>query len=101
MGFSIGSISKDNRFFLDQLLIRFPQYFKSTVVDVNAKMSEVTHVWQTYNKDLLKWRWKQIKAAGTKQGIKYSYMDIHGMSKDMIDTYIISDSDLFLMILTY
>jgi hypothetical protein len=63
LGSSIGSISKDVRFYLDQLCDRFPDYFQRTVVDVDKKKSVVTGHWQKYKRDLMKWRWKIIKKA--------------------------------------
>jgi hypothetical protein len=63
LGYSIGAISKDIRFFLDKLMDQFPQYFRDTVLDVYKRKSIVTSKWQAYNKDLMKWRWKIIKKA--------------------------------------
>jgi hypothetical protein len=61
LGYSIGAISKDIRYFLDKLLEQFPAYFRDTVVDVHKRNSVVSVKWQAFNKDLMKWRWKLIK----------------------------------------
>lgn len=69
LGISIGSVSKDVRYYLDGLLTKFPQYFASTVVDVGSETSIVSSVWQKYNRDLMKWRWKLINRAKVAAGV--------------------------------
>jgi hypothetical protein len=63
LGYSIGALSKNIRFFLDKLMEQFPQYFRDTVLNVYKRQLVVTSKWQAYNRDLLKWRWKIIKKA--------------------------------------
>jgi hypothetical protein len=63
VGTSVGSISKDIRYYLDRLVEKFPQHFEATVLDKEGKVSVVTPVVKKYEKDLLKWRWKQIREA--------------------------------------
>jgi hypothetical protein len=65
IGNSIGSVSKDVRFYIDKLLEKFPEYFGTTVLEKDSKMSLITAKLMKYEKDLLKWRWKQIKNDAT------------------------------------
>jgi hypothetical protein len=63
MGNSIGSTHKDIRFYLDKLVEKFPNMFGATIVDRN--ISVVTSTFRKFEKDLLKWRWKQIRKEAT------------------------------------
>lgn len=63
MGFSVGSTSKDVRFYLDKLVEKFPTMFEGTIVDVHSKPSAVSSKFTRFQRHLLKWRWKMIKKA--------------------------------------
>jgi hypothetical protein len=61
VGNSIGAVSKDVRFYIDKLVEKFPDYFGATILERESKRSAVTAKIKKYDKDLLKWRWKQIR----------------------------------------
>jgi hypothetical protein len=61
IGNSIGSTSKDVRFYVDKVIEKFPDMFASTVLDNASTISVVTGKFHKFQKDLLKWRWKQIR----------------------------------------
>jgi hypothetical protein len=61
LGNSIGAVSKDVRFYIDKLEEKFPEYFQATVLEKESKKSAITAKMRKFEKDLLKWRWKQIR----------------------------------------
>jgi hypothetical protein len=57
LGFSIGAINQDIRFYLDRLVQIKPEMFKNSVLTANNKMGSVYHHFKKFKKDLMKWRW--------------------------------------------
>jgi hypothetical protein len=61
LGISIGSLYKDVRFYLDNLVDKFSSMFEATILDKDSNMTVVTSKFSKFEKDMLKWRWKQIR----------------------------------------
>nr|XP_047142872.1 uncharacterized protein LOC124817116 [Hydra vulgaris] len=96
LGFSIGSISKDIRFYLDELVTRFPEYFAKTVID--TKPSFVTGKRNKYNKDLLKWRWQVIRrkaeSVAAAAALKRSYLCTEAVSENVPDSLAVTLAEI-------
>jgi hypothetical protein len=57
LGFSIGAINQDTRFYLDLLVDKKPEMFKKSILTANEKSGAVHHDFKKFQKDLMKWRW--------------------------------------------
>jgi hypothetical protein len=63
LGFSIGAIFQDIRFYLDKLVEFKPEIFKESILTAGDKTGALHHDFKKYKKDLMKWRWALAKKA--------------------------------------
>jgi hypothetical protein len=61
LGFSIGAINQDTRFYLNRLVQMKSEFFKRSILTANEKTGAVYHDFKKFQKDLMKWRWNYAK----------------------------------------